>query len=279
MAVRKQDIPGKNGNRAPSKAEAADRHELYEESVQDVEEECSFITTTFREIRGRDALSFREDFCGTASACCEWVRQGPAHTATGIDIDLEVLAWGRANRLNRLGDEQQRRITLVESDVLEARTDPVDVIGAFNFSYFLFKTRPQMKEYFASVYRALKPDGVFFLDAFGGYEAFEEMKEKTKYDGFTYVWDQAEYSPVTGEMRCHIHFKFPDGSRLKKAFTYDWRLWTLPEIREMLDETGFRNVTVYWEGDDEDGEGNGEFTPEEKGEADAGWIVYITAER
>ena len=66
---------------------------------------------------------------------------------------------------------------------------------------------------------------------------------------------------------------------MKKAFSYDWRLWTLPEIREILEESGFRKVTIYWEGDDEDGEGNGEFTREEKGEADAGWIVYIVAEK
>jgi hypothetical protein len=105
------------------------------------------------------------------------------------------------------------------------------------------------------------------------------MSEKTKYDEFTYIWDQARYSPVTGEMLCHIHFKFPDGSKLKKAFSYDWRLWTLPEVREMLTDAGFERVTVYWEGTDEDGEGNGVFTPEEKGEADAGWIAYIVAEK
>ena len=105
------------------------------------------------------------------------------------------------------------------------------------------------------------------------------MKEKTKYDDFTYVWDQASYHPVTGEMVCHIHFKFPDGSKIKKAFTYEWRLWTLPELCELLEEAGFRNPTVYWEGTDEDGDGDGVFTPETKGEADAGWIAYIVAEK
>jgi SAM-dependent methyltransferase len=277
MAVRKQDISG--NRRALTMAEQADRHELYEASVQNVEEECDFVTERFREIRGRTALSFREDFCGTASAACQWVRQGPEHTASGIDIDPAVLEWGRKNRLNRLTDEQRARLTLIESDVIAVRTEPFDVVGAFNFSYFLFKKREAMLNYFKSVYGALKGDGVFFLDAFGGYEAFEEMKEKTKYDGFSYVWHQAKYFPVTGELLCHIHFKFPDGSRLKKAFTYDWRLWTLPEILELLDEAGFRKSTVYWEGTDEDGEGSGVFKPEEKGEADAGWITYLVAEK
>jgi SAM-dependent methyltransferase len=279
MAVRKQDIPSMTGNSAPTMAELADRHELYEESVQCVEEECDFVSKTFKKIRGRKALSFREDFCGTASAACEWVRQSPEHSAIGVDLDSEVLAWGRKNRVSRLKEEQKQRLTLIESNVLEVKTELLDVVGAFNFSYFIFQQRELMKQYFRSIYASLKPDGIFFLDAFGGYEAFEEMKEKTKYDKFTYVWQQKRYSPISGEMECRIHFKFPDGSKLKNAFSYTWRLWTLPEILEMLAEVGFKNPTVYWEGTDEDGDGNGVFTPETHGEADAGWIAYLVAEK
>ncbi|MFB0986479.1 MAG: hypothetical protein QMB94_09280, partial [Phycisphaerales bacterium] len=63
-------------------------------------------------------------------------------------------------------------------------------------------------------------------------------------------------------------------------FTYEWRLWTIPEIRELLIEAGFSKVTVWWEGDDEAGEeGDGEFEPSERGEACPGWIAYLTAER
>ncbi|MBT8441703.1 MAG: class I SAM-dependent methyltransferase [Gammaproteobacteria bacterium] len=265
--------------KVPTMAEMADKHELYEESVQNVEEECLFITTNFQKIRGRAPLSFREDFCGTASACCEWVRKVEGRTAIGVDLDPEVLAWGLQNRVGPLSEEQQQRVKLIEDNVLSVQTEKVDVVGAFNFSYFIFQQRQVMKQYFRAVYDSLKDDGMFFLDAFGGYEAFEEMKEKTKYTKFTYIWEQAVYYPVTGEMTCYIHFKFPDGSKMKRAFEYTWRLWTLPEILEMLSETGFRNPTVYWEGTDEDDEGDGVFTPEAKGEADAGWIAYIVAEK
>jgi hypothetical protein len=279
MAVSKQEISGGAPMAAPTMAELADKHELYEASVQNVEEEVEFVASRFKEIRDRSALSFREDFCGTASAACQWVRQSEQHTAIGVDIDPEVLSWGEQNRLSRLTDEQRQRLSLIESNVMTVEAPLVDVVGAFNFSYFLFRTRTEMLTYFRTVYDSLKDDGVFFLDAFGGYEAFEEMKEKTKYDGFTYVWHQARYHPVTGKIVCHIHFKFPDGSKMKKAFTYVWRMWTLPEILEMLAETGFKRPTVYWEGTDEDGDGDGVFTPEEKGEADAGWIAYLVAEK
>jgi hypothetical protein len=277
MAVRKEDVSV--GGRRPTMAELADRHELYEESVQNVEEECEFVATNFEKLRGRPARSFREDFCGTASACCEWVRNGADRTAIGVDLDAEVLGWGLKNRVGRLSDEQKARVQLIEENVLSVQTGKVDVVGAFNFSYFIFQQRELMKDYFRSVYDSLEDDGLFFLDAFGGYEAYEEMKEKTKYDNFTYVWEQATYYPISGEMTCYIHFKFPDGSKMKRAFEYTWRLWTLPEIVEMLSETGFRNPTVYWEGTDKDGDGDGVFTPDERGEADAGWIVYIIAEK
>jgi hypothetical protein len=79
-------------------------------------------------------------------------------------------------------------------------------------------------------------------------------------------------------MRCHIHFRFPDGSKLKRAFTYEWRIWTLPELRELLLEAGFASARVYWEGEDDDGEGNGEFTETDEGTPDLAWVSYIVAE-
>jgi cyclopropane fatty-acyl-phospholipid synthase-like methyltransferase len=277
MAVRSEEVMV--DKKPLTMAEKADKHELYEASVQNVEEECQFIARTFKQLRGRPAMSWREDFCGTASAACEWVRAGEGRTAVGVDLDAEVLDWGRQNRVSRLNAEQTARLRLIEANVLDVETGLVDCVGAFNFSYWIFQTRSLMLEYFGKIRETLKEDGVFFLDAFGGYEAYEEMKEKTKYDNFTYVWEQKRYSPITGEMDCFIHFKFPDKSKLKKAFRYTWRLWSLPEIRELLLEAGFKNPTVYWEGTDEDGEGNGVFTPDELGEADAGWIAYIVAEK
>ena len=260
-------------------AEQADIHELYELSVQNVEHEVEFLQKTFQELRGRAAYSLREDFCGTASAACEWVKQGDDHQAIGVDIEPSVLEWGRQNRISRLPRTDQTRVSLIESDVMTVETPPVDIAVAFNFSYFILDTRDKMRSYFQRVHAALKDDGLFFVDLFGGSESMEETREKTKHKGFTYIWHQAKFHPVTHFMRCHIHFKFPDGSKLKKAFTYEWRLWTAPEIRELLLEAGFKKATVYWEGEDEDGEGNGEFSPEEQGEADLAWIAYVVAEK
>lgn len=260
-------------------ADEADIHELYELSVQNVEHEVEFLRDTFRALRGREAYLLREDFCGTASAACQWAAQGSEFFATGVDIDADVLAWGRENRVGRMPVADQPRVKLIESDVMEVDTPPQDIISAFNFSYWIFDRRQKMLAYFRGIREALKDDGVFFVDVFGGSESMTETREKTKHKGFTYVWEQAKFHPVTHFMRCFIHFKFPDGSKIKKAFRYEWRLWTAPELIDLLHEAGFSKATVYWEGEDEDGEGNGEFSPESKGEPDYAWIAYIVAEK
>lgn len=277
-------MSGKNAAKSGNKqtmADEADIHELYELSVQNVEHEVEFLQDTFRSLRGRTAHILREDFCGTASASCEWVKQGKEFSAIGVDIEPSVLEWGREHRVGRLPADDRTRVSLIESDVLEVETPPVDIMVAFNFSYFIFTERATMLRYFKRAHAALKDDGVFFVDMFGGPEAQEETKEKTKFKehGFTYVWRQAEFHPVTQWMRCAIDFRFKDGSKLKNAFTYEWRLYSAPEIRDILLEAGFRSATVYWEGEDEDGEGNGEFKPDDKGEADLAWIAYIVAEK
>ena len=262
----------------PTMASQADKHKLYEASVQCVESEIDFVDDTFKKLRRRRARRLREDFCGTANTSCEWVRRRATNTATAVDMDTEVQQWGRDHHIAELTPKQQQRIQLVQADVMKVKTEPMDVVLAMNFSYWIFQERAQMIRYFRRVYESLVADGIFFLDLFGGYEAFEELKEESEIENFTYVWHQAMYNPITGAAQCRIHFKFEDGSQLKNAFIYDWRLWTFPELTEILTEAGYR-ATAYWEGTTEDGEGDGVFTATTQGEADAGWVAYLVGEK
>jgi hypothetical protein len=266
-----------------SQAALADRHRLYERAVQAPDAEVDFIDDRYRRLRGRGARRLREDFCGTAALCCEWVRRRKGNRAVGVDLDPAVLAWGRARNVGALDPETARRVTLVEGDVRATETGLADVLCAMNFSYWLLMDRDRLLAYFRGVRDRLADDGIFFLDAYGGYDSFRVITEEREIDDdegrFTYIWEQASYEPVTGTMDCYIHFAFPDGSRMERAFSYRWRLWTLPEIRELLDEAGFRRVQVYWQGWDEDGEPDGDFQPTDSGEPDAGWICYLTAEK
>ena len=149
-----------------------------------------------------------------------------------------------------------------------------------NFSYFIFKERALLVQYFRRVFESLANDGLFICDGYGGSESHSEVEEERHLDGFTYVWDQNVYNPITSNVVNHIHFRFPDGSEIKRAFSYDWRLWSLAEIQDAMTDAGFTATTVYWEGTERDGNtGNGVFKPSMRGEACAGWIAYIVAEK
>ncbi len=257
-------------------ARTADKHSLYQESVQDTEAEAAFLSRTFQKLRGRPAKTLREDFCGTALLCAEWVKK-KERVAVGVDLDPSVIAWGVEHNLAPLG-EPGKRVEIRQADVRDKCPGRFDVTVALNFSYFIFRTREEMRGYFAAVRKSVAKDGIFVLDAYGGYESWQPMEEPRRMDGFTYVWDQDEVCPIDNGVVNYIHFEFKDGTKLRKAFTYEWRLWTLPEIRELLAEAGFSKSTVYWEDGDARGEGTGVFRPKAHVGQEAAWVAYVIAE-
>lgn len=275
---------GASGRNARS--QSCDNHHLYQASVQCVESDIDFIDRVFKRKVGRRCNILREDFCGTAWLSCEWVRRRPEHRAIGVDIHKPTLDWARKHNVPSLGDAADR-LTLIQEDVRKVRQPRVDAVMALNFSYFLFKDRDTLRSYFQAVYDSLAPDGVLFTDAFGGTESMSEEVEKRKIDRsvqpdgcevpkFTYVWEQARFNTVNHDILCHIHFELGKEKKIKKAFTYDWRLWTLPEIQELMGEAGFREVEVYMDGwDDGEEEGDGVFRRRTYFENMAGWVAYI----
>jgi len=259
-------------------ARTADKHVLYQLAVQSPVEDVRFLARVYERVQGRKARHLREDFCGTALLCAAWVRRGTEYSAEGFDICGDTLAWGRRHNFSRLGRAAER-VRLHQEDVRRPSARKPDVRAAQNFSYFVFKERALLLEYFRSARRDLAPGGVFVLDIYGGPDAMAEEEDVRKVeDGFTYVWEQRRYVPATGDYEAHIHFRFPDGSEMKRAFSYDWRLWTLPEVKDLLRDAGFPRIDTYWEGTASDGEnGNGVFRRSERGENCPAWVTYLVA--
>jgi hypothetical protein len=272
-------------------ARTADTHILYTSSVQGVEGQLDFMERQFKRRRGRRLRRFREDFCGTAILSCDWARRGKDNESWGVDLHAPTLDWGRTHHLSRLSAAAASRVHLLCEDVMTVRTPPVDLIGAFNFSFNIFKERASLLNYFRKTYGDLAPDGVLLIDEFGGEEGHSVIKDKRKIrdgampDGrpletFTYIWDQAYYNTLTHDIRCHIHFKFRDGTQIKNAFTYEWRLWTVPELRDLLHEAGYKNVEVYLEGWDDDADDtDGVFRRRIEYEGMEAWFGYLIAEK
>ena len=267
------------GRRPRYTAATADKYDLYQKSVQSPETDVPFLSRVYRSFRKKKALHFREDFCGTGLLSSHWIRQSKKHTAEGFDIDPDPVAWGMAQHFEELGEDAQR-YTVHLKDVREPSHRKPDVRVAQNFSYCCFTTRAELLAYFRAAREDIADDGIFVIDLHGGPEAIEEMEEERKVGGFTYVWDQDAFWPGTGEYVCHIHFRFPDGTEMKRAFSYRWRMWHLTELRDILMDAGFKKVTAYFEGTDPNGvDGNGVFRKGVRGENCESWIAYLASEK
>lgn len=277
----------KAGKSKPIPALALDRHVLYEASVQNPEADIDFFRRVYRRKRGRPFRLLREDFCGTAALACDWVRRQAGHRAWGVDLHRPTLDWGIKHHVSRLGESARKRLTLLCDDVMNVTEPKVDVVAGLNFSYGVFKDRQTLGRYFRQVRKSMRPGGIFFVDAFGGTETMSEMEEKRPipaskvFDGvkipkFTYIWEQAHFNCVNHDILCYIHFKLKDGTKIKRAFTYDWRLWTLPELQELMLEAGFASTEVYLEGWDEEADDtDGIFRRRTYFENQDGWVGYV----
>ena len=138
-------------------------------------------------------------------------------------------------------------------------------------------------KYFRACLGSLRSQGTLLLELAGGPGMISQTKETktvriSKTKKVIYVWDQKSFDPVTRNGRYAIHFKLPNGKTLKNAFEYDWRLWTIPETKDALEEAGFSQVYVYWEAQ-EQGRGTGEYVQAETGDNAHAWIAYIVAVR
>lgn len=222
-----------------------DKYELYLKAVQDPEGIVDFIENECRKKYRLKPKTFGEDFCGTFALSCAWVSRDNKKKAVAVDLSQEPIQYGMRHYASELSEDERKRLTVLQSDVRHPKLPKVDVICAFNFSYFVFKQRADLLAYFKNCKKRLGAQGVLFLDMFGGSEIMHRNCDEIKFGKYIYYWDQMGFDPLTHEAKFYIHFKKQGTKkRLERAFRYDWRVWTIPEVRDLLTEAGFRKILV-----------------------------------
>lgn len=249
----------------------------YEKSVQYPKGEVEFLAEKFQDLRGRKAKTLKEDFCGTGAISCEWVKQGKDYYSYGVDLDMEPISYGEEHHRGKLAPDEKKRMTYINGNVLTAKAPKVDVCFAFNFSYFIFKKRSDLLKYFKAAYKSLDDKGVFFIDLFGGPDSQTITTDIIDHKDFQYFWDCQKFNPIDNSCRFAIHFKRVGEKKRENVFIYEWRLWGMQELRDILEEAGFKKTYAYWEGEDGEGGGDGNFTRTEDAENCSAWVTYIAA--
>lgn len=251
-----------------------DKHDLYELCVQSPKD----LVPLVRAIHGGNPYSLGEDFSGTAALSHLWVeREG----CTAVAVDLDEAALGFRG--------QHERITKHHCDVHEA-SDPVDVLFVGNFSIGYLHTRAELIAYLRHARaRLADSNGVFICDTYGGETAYTlgaVHRAHTMPGGklCRYTWEQHEADPTTGMVTNLIHFRIERAGVIEEelfdAFVYEWRLWSITELRDAVIESGFSRTDVYAKlADAVDGEGNAYVTPVEDAsqELEESFIVLVAA--
>ncbi|KAG9455069.1 hypothetical protein H6P81_007973 [Aristolochia fimbriata] len=121
-----------------------------------------------------------------------------------------------------------------------------DIVCAFNYSCCCLQSRAELIVYFKHAHSCLsRKGGIFVMDLYGGTSSEAKLRLKRRFSNFTYVWEQEDFDIINRTTRISLHFHVGKREIIPHAFSYNWRLWSLPEIKDCLLEAGFRYVH-FW---------------------------------
>jgi hypothetical protein len=253
--------------------------ECYEACVQSPRHVVSLLRAVYRAASGTSPRVLHEDFCGTAAVSRRFVedgaRAGEAWHALATDLDEQALAQGE-----RLLDATTPGVVLCKHDCLRGEVASLtqsvgtssatpsdlahgaDIIWVGNFSICYAHTRAELVRYLAHCLARLRAGnqgfggGFLAVDIYGGKNAYtlgslERTHTARTGEQVRYLWQHEAADPRTGMVRNSISMRLlVDGEvvcEYPRAFVYDWRLWSLAELREAMHEVGFESVELHKE--------------------------------
>lgn len=217
--------------------EGVSRYDLYEWCAQDPARDALLL----RSIHGGAPKVLGEDFAGTGALSRTWVRV-VGGLAVAADRDAEPLA-----RCKGVAGVMVRMANVMAVD------DKADMIAVMNFSICEWHDRRSLVAYLKHARSRLRRGGVFVASVFGGEDAMRVGRYRrevvTPCGTVTYEWEQRSADVTTGRIVCAMHFRMGRAAWMRDAFMYDWRLWSIAELREAMGDAGFAATEVYDHGE------------------------------
>ena len=243
-----------------------DTLELYRWAVQDPETHAIVLRTMYEQLRpGGNPIVLREDFAGTSAESVAWVLLQPGGRAVAVDLDGPTLEWAQRRAVRLLGPLASR-IAFVPGDVRSVEppeVPPADIISVLNYSILYLREPGELQSYLRHAISGLAPGGILVLNLFGGAPAlrpgttrhqvtpFPRLSTESPIPAFEYLWEVRSFDHTSQRLDCRIHFVVPDPSapggthEVRDAFTYDWRLWSVPEMVAACVQAGFSSAQLW----------------------------------
>lgn len=267
---------------------APSRWRLYEHCVQNIPMTLRMIEAMHAAGARGAARVLHEDFSGSAAFAHAWCRSSTKRSALAIDMDPEAHADG----------QRHPRLTRLTADVSHLPTrlpvpSKADVVYAGNFATCELHQRAELVSYLARARQRLTPKGVFVCDLYAGPGAWRTGDTRVIHPPLTelprcsirYTWHQREADLVNNLVANSIDFEVLNARgvaihEILNAFTYQWRLWSIPEMRDAMEEAGFREVDVYPDAPEAvDADGVAYLSPVDFMETKSSAVVYVCARR
>lgn len=275
------------------------RWRLYEHCVQNIPMTLRMVEAMHAAHARSPARILHEDFSGSAAFAHAWCQSNPKRTALAIDMDPEAHADGTPHpRLARLTADLTRLPRTLRPDSSSARAartnlSKADIIYAGNFATCEVHTRDALVAYLSRARQRLDADGVFICDLYAGPGAWRTGETRVTHPPLpelpryrvAYTWRQREADLLRGLVANEIDFALLNAKgvaihELVNAFTYHWRLWSIPEMREAMAHAGFKDVDVYPDSPEAvDADGVAYLTPLDYLETKSSAVVYVCAHR
>lgn len=216
--------------------------DLYERTVQDPVRAVELLLA----LHGGSPRHLAEDFAGSAAISRTWVQRVEGGSAIAVDLD-------RASLMHAPHPRVDARVMDVRSPEI-AHLGPCDVVHAGNFSIGELHLRSELVAWARAARARVTPGGIVAVDTYGGESAWRigaRERRRTTEDGteIRWLWEQRAADPRTAEVVNALSFRvLREGEvvlDLPDAFVYRWRLWSIPELVEVLREVGFARVEVH----------------------------------
>ncbi|MCA9279770.1 MAG: hypothetical protein H6815_09310 [Phycisphaeraceae bacterium] len=225
-----------------------DKYDLYQLCVQLPETDIAVLCAIHAWFANRQSVAshplvFSDEFAGPGALARQWVKAVTDSHAFAIDADPEPLE--RAYDIER--------VTPVCANVMDVH-EKADIIAGLNFAICEWHARSDLLAYLKHARSRLLPHGFFACDLYVGSDSLmtgEIVQQFAGPDGedIEYCWEQQHVDLLTNRVQNALHFVVTksDGAvtEFPSAFEYDWRLWSIVELRDAMHEAGFAQVEVF----------------------------------
>lgn len=180
--------------------------------------------------------------CGYGRHCFELAKRG--YSTIGLDLSHDLLSIGEKIRKT----EKIKRVKFVQGSMqfLPFRRRTFDGVICMDCSFGVLSEEGNTDTLLA-INRSLKPDGFLFLQL-GNREFLSSLSGKeNRITSGNRTYISRTWIDNTSKRMFGKWFIFENGKKIYEVIDTDQgcRLYTLPELRTLLDETGFEVISVY----------------------------------